>query len=65
MPYNFQLSYLPGHLNSADYLSRSNPVQSQDSASKMGEEYIHMITTNSLPISVSIKTLQSETANDE
>ena len=55
----------PGHLNSADYLSRSNPVSSYDHSMRMGEEYVNMVTKHSLPQSISIKRLKSETVSDK
>ena len=65
MTYKFQLVYQPGHLNSANYLSRSNPVSSYDHSMRMGEAYVNMVTKHSLPQSIPIKRLKSETASDK
>ena len=43
MPYKFNIEYQAGHLNSADYLSRSNPVKLHNSSTNMGDTYINMI----------------------
>ena len=65
MPYNFTLEYQPGSQNSADYLSRSNPVSSVNKQSNVGDEYIRMIAKNSLPNAISITTLQDATFKDK
>ena len=55
MAYDFKVNYQPGALNSADYLSRSNPLTTKDKCSNLSEEYIHHLATQSLPKSLAIK----------
>ena len=64
MPYKFNIEYQAGHLNSADYLSRSNPVKLHNSSTNMRDTYINMIAINSTPNSLSLKDIQHEPARD-
>ena len=64
MPYDFTVSYLPGSKNSADYLSRSNPLQSTHK-SNMVEEYINSVVCQSLPIALPLAEIQKETNQDK
>ena len=65
MPYNFKVLYLPGSKNSADFLSRSNPLPDHPSCHRNIENYINLIATNSVPISLPLTTIQAETQKDD
>ena len=58
MPYSFNVKYQAGINNSADYLSRSNPLPQKKQSHQIAEEYIHFIISNSLPIALSQKEVQ-------
>ena len=64
MPYDFTVSYLPGSKNSADYLSRSNPLPSTHK-SNMVEEYINSVVSQFLPIALPLAEIQKETNKDK
>ena len=64
MPYNFTVKYRAGSQNSADYLSRSNPLVTSKSSHVMAEEYITYISQNSLPLAVSSQTIEEEQRKD-
>ncbi len=64
MSYSFKVVYQPGKENSADYLSRSNPLKIKDDRSYHGEDYINSILQRQLPKSIPTKTIQKETKSD-
>lgn len=64
MAYDFKVFYQPGSQNSADYLSRSNPLQKKVHREKMAEEYIHHITMQALPRSLTLKQIAAATIKD-
>ena len=62
MPYNFDVTYQPGKENGADYLSRSNPIQTKDSRSYHGDDYINTILSRQ---PVPTERLETETKADD
>ncbi|XP_057312279.1 uncharacterized protein K02A2.6-like [Hydractinia symbiolongicarpus] len=64
LPYDFIVQFRPGVNNPADYLSRSNPVQTLREDSKMADRYIHMVCNTSLPVALSLTTIQEATHRD-
>ena len=58
MPYDFTVQYQAGIHNSADFLSRSNPLPTVASHN-IAEEYIHFITANSLPVAITLADIQA------
>ena len=62
MPYSFTVTYQPGSENSADFLSRSNPLTS--SHEYKGEEHINVIVSKFLPQAIPLSVIQEATAED-
>ena len=63
--YDFELHYLPGVKNSADYLSRSNPLSINRKKSESHTEgYINAIVTSNIPVAMSLDEIQKETKAD-
>ena len=52
MPYNFEVVYHPGQSNSADFLSRSNPLPTTDNCHRLAEEYVQFIYTAQSPAAI-------------
>lgn len=65
MSYNYTVIYRPGSQNSADYLSRSNPLPQQVRRQVMAEDYINSVTHQALPKSLSLEEIAQHIAKDE
>ena len=61
--FDFKTMYVPGSKNSADYLSRSNPLPSKSKGITV-EEYINHVMEMSIPIKLSLTELQHATKTD-
>lgn len=64
LPYDFIVQFQPGVNNPADYLFRSNPVQTLRDDSKMADQHIHMVYNTSLPVTLSLTIIQEATLRD-
>lgn len=63
MPYDFKLKYRPGSSNPADYISR-HPVRASEPHADTAEDYVHYITSNSVPKTLTMEQIQAETESD-
>ena len=64
-PFTFHVTYQAGSKNSADYLSRSNPLPHSKSDDRLAEQYIYTMLRQSTPIAVSLKHIQDATNSDK
>ena len=65
MAYDFKVVYQPGVLNSADYLSRSNPLPINPKNGSMVMNYVNHIVKQSLPKALNLKQVVAATENDK
>ena len=61
--YRYRITYIPGHKNAADTLSR-NPVKSTHHPQSIETEYIRFVVNNAIPPSLSLTEIQLETSKD-
>ena len=64
MPYKFDIQYHPGKHNSADFLSRSNPVTESQIKRNTVEDYVYYIFKSATPVSISIDRIREEQQKD-
>ena len=65
MPYNFQVTFQPGAVNSADFLSRSRPLPVTNGKShRLAEDYVRMTVSTQLPVSISVSEICAQQDND-
>lgn len=65
-PYSFRVKYRPGENNPSDYLSR-HPMESTQISSrqqKVAEDYIQQISLDSVPKSLTLSDIKTETMKD-
>ena len=62
--FNFDIHYLPGPQNPADYLSRYNLPATMRQRPNSTEYYINFVTTNATPIAMTTEQVKIATSND-
>ena len=63
--YNYKIIYRPGKNNPADFLSRHPELTCKsDDVSKIAEDYVNFVVSETVPKSINLKEIQTETKND-
>ena len=63
--YNYKIIYRPGKNNPADYLSRHPELTCKsDDVSKIAEDYVNFVVSETVPKSINLEEIQTETKND-
>ena len=62
--FSFDIHYLPGPQNPADYLSRYNLPATRRQRPNSTEHYINFVTANATPIAMTTEQVKSATCND-
>lgn len=64
MSYTFTILYQPGSSNTADYLSRSNPLP-LDEIHHHAKEHVNVVVTNTVPVSITLAQIRRKATADD